>query len=65
MNLTEERGEQRVDKEKNWRISLNLTPELEEAILSFRQRDEYRRCSLAEIIRRLIEAGLKAEERSA
>ena len=53
------------NKDRNWRISMNLTPELEEAILSLRQREEYRRCSLAEIMRRLIEAGLKAEGMSA
>lgn len=53
------------NKERNWRISMNLTPELEEAILSLRAREEYRKCSLAEIMRRLIEAGLKAEGLSA
>lgn len=53
------------NKDKNWRISMNLTPELEEAILSLRQREEYRRCSLAEIMRRLVEAGLNAEKEQA
>lgn len=45
-----------------YRFSLTLPPELEEAILSMRQKEEYRRCSLSEIVRRLIEAGLKASE---
>lgn len=41
------------------RFSLTLPPELEEAILSMRQKEEFRRLSLSEIVRRLIEAGLK------
>lgn len=52
-----------MESKSNWRISMNLTPELEEAILSLRQREEYRRCSLSEIMRHLLEAGLEAEER--
>ena len=44
----------------NYRFSLSLPPELEEAILNLRQTKEFRRCSLSEIVRRLIEAGLKA-----
>ena len=44
----------------NWRVSMNLTKEQEEAILSMRQQDEYRRCSLSEIVRRLVDAGLRA-----
>lgn len=44
----------------NWRVTMSLTKEQEEAILSMRQQDDYRRCSLSEIVRRLIDAGLKA-----
>ena len=44
----------------NWRVSMNLTKEQEEAILSMRQQDEYRRCSLSEIVRRLVDTGLRA-----
>lgn len=44
------------------RFSLCLTPDLENAILTLRQKDEYRRCSLAEIMRRLLEAGLEIEK---
>ena len=44
----------------NWRVSMCLTKEQEEAILSMRQKDEFRRCSLSEIIRRIIDDGLKA-----
>ena len=50
-----------MENEKmDWRMSMCLTKEQENAILSLRQRDEFRRCSLAEIIRRLIDAGLIA-----
>ena len=44
----------------DWRLSMCLTKDQENAILSLRQRDEFRRCSLAEIVRRLIVAGLNA-----
>lgn len=50
---------------KNYRFSLSMEPEMEEEILKLRQTDEYRRCSLSEIVRRLIEAGLKAEKQGA
>lgn len=45
---------------KNPRLAIMLTPELEEKIFSMRQRVEFRRLSISEIVRRLIEAGLKA-----
>lgn len=44
----------------SWRVSMSLTKEQEEAILKLRQHDEFRRCSLSEIVRRLIDAGLDA-----
>ena len=50
-----------MENEKmDWRLSMCLTKDQENAILSLRQRDEFRRCSLAEIVRRLIVAGLNA-----
>lgn len=48
-----------MEEKKQWRTSIVLTEEQEDAILSIRQRNEYRRCSLAEIMRMVIEAGLK------
>ena len=43
---------------ENWRMSLTLPKELEDAIIELRKTDKYCRMSYAEIIRRLIEAGL-------
>lgn len=40
------------------RFVLAIPPEMEEAIYSMRQRTEFRRLSVSEIVRRLIEAGL-------
>lgn len=42
-------------------VSVVLPPELEEAIYSLRSRPEYRRCSIGEILRRLMIAGLTEE----
>lgn len=47
-------------EKKDWRLSITLTDEQEEMILRMRQMDEYRRCSLSEIIRKLIDVGLSA-----
>ena len=49
-----------MENKGNYRISMNLTDEQKDAILSIRQTDEYRQCSIAEIMRQLIDAGLKA-----
>lgn len=46
---------------KYWRMSVVMTREMEQELVKLRQRDEYARCSLAEIVRRMVEAGLKAE----
>lgn len=46
----------------NRRISVSLTPELETRIMEMRKTDEYCRASVAEIIRILIERGLKADK---
>ena len=45
---------------KDWRLSISLTKEQEEAIVKLRQTDEYSRCSFGELVRRLINAGLEA-----
>ena len=45
---------------KDWRITVSLTKEQEEAIVKMRQTDEYARCSFGEIVRQLIDAGLEA-----
>ena len=43
---------------ENWRMSLTLPKELEDAIVKLRKTDKYCRMSYAEIIRQLIEVGL-------
>lgn len=48
-----------MEKEKIWRASVVLPKETEEAIVKLRQRDEFARSSLSEILRMLIEAGLE------
>ena len=48
------------DEKKDWRLSVCLTHEQEEAIVKLRQTDEYARCSLGSIVRQLINAGLEA-----
>ena len=47
---------------KDWRITVTLTKEQEEAIVKLRQTDKYARCSFGEIVRRLIDAGLEASK---
>lgn len=51
-------GEHISDEKKDWRLSISLTKEQEEAIVKLRQTDEYARCSLGEVVRQLINAGL-------
>lgn len=53
-----------TENELTWRVSISLTKEQEEAVLRLRQMDEFRRCSFAEIVRILIDTGLKASELS-
>ena len=45
------------------RITIALTDDLDAAIIAMRKNDEYVRCSYAEIIRRLVSAGLEAMNR--
>lgn len=47
------------DTVKDWRLTVSLTKEQEEAIMKLRQSDELCRCSFGEVVRRLIDAGLK------
>jgi len=44
----------------DFRISLAIPKELENEIYDMRIKEEFRRLSLSEIMRRLIEAGIKA-----
>lgn len=46
------------EEKKDWRLSISLTKEQEEAIIKLRQTDKYARCSLGEIVRQLINVGL-------
>ena len=39
------------DTRKDWRLSITLTEEQEDAIVKLRQSDEYARCSLGEVVR--------------
>ena len=42
------------------KLSFSVSPELEKQIVDMRKRDEYCRLTVAEIIRRLVQAGLEA-----
>ena len=53
------------DEKKDWRLSISLTKEQEEAIVKLRQTDEYARCSLGEVVRQLINAGLEVKDNDA
>lgn len=48
------------EAKKDWRLSVSLTKEQEEAIIKLRQTDEFSRCSFGELIRKLINIGLEA-----
>ena len=48
------------DEKKDWRLSITLTKEQEDAIVKLRQTDKYARCSFGELVRQLINAGLEA-----
>ena len=45
---------------QNWRLSVQLTPEQEKALVELRKRDEYCRLSFGELVRRLVDIGLDA-----
>lgn len=40
------------------KLSFSVSPEMEKQIVDMRKRDEYCRLTVAEIIRRLVQAGL-------
>ena len=44
------------------RMSISLPKDIEQAIIDLRKKDEYCKCSSAEIIRTLIVAGLNSSE---
>lgn len=48
-----------MEDKRVWRASVVLPKETEEAVIRLRQREEFARASLSEIIRTLIELGLK------
>ncbi len=54
-----------ISEKKDWRLSISLTKEQEEAIVKLRQTDEYARCSLGEVVRQLINAGLEVKANDA
>lgn len=45
---------------KNWRLSVQLTPEQAKKLIELRKQDEYCRLSYGEILRRLVNAGIEA-----
>ncbi len=45
------------------RRSVSTTREMDERIIRLRKTDKYARCSISEIIRRMIEKGLEQEEK--
>ena len=49
-----------MEKNLNWRLSIQLTKEQENALVELRKQDEFCRLSYGELIRRLIDAGLAA-----
>lgn len=48
--------------EKVKRMSISINEEMEKKIVELRKTDKYCRCSYSEIIRRLIEAGMRSFE---
>ena len=48
------------NNKQNWRLSIQLTKEQEKELVDMRKRDEYCRLSYGEIVRRLLDAGIKA-----
>ena len=48
-----------TNTQKTWRMSISMDKEMEEAIVRLRQDSRFTRMSFAEIIRLLLEAGIK------
>lgn len=55
-------GDRRM-KDKKTAFSFVVDREVEEQILALRSREEFRRCTISEIIRRLIAAGLEESKK--
>ncbi len=51
--------------EKNWRLSVQLTPEQAKKLIDLRKRDEFCRLSYGELVRRLVDAGLEVKANDA
>lgn len=49
--------------DQKWRLSVQLTAEQAKALIELRKRDEFCRLSYGEILRRLVNAGLEAQDR--
>lgn len=47
-----------MENGKNWRMSISMTKEMENAIVQLRKDERFTRMSYSEILRVLIEAGL-------
>ena len=47
---------------KDMRRSVSTTREMDERIIRLRKTDKYARCSISEIIRKMVEKGLEQEE---
>jgi hypothetical protein len=63
MNLTRKGGAEMENTNKqNWRLSVQLTKEQEDALIELRKQDEFCRLSYGEIVRRLIDVGLEASK---
>lgn len=63
MNLTRKGGAEMENTNKqNWRLSVQLTKEQEDALIELRKQDEFCRLSYGEIVRRLIDIGLEASK---
>lgn len=48
------------NENKSWRLSVQLTSEQADKLIELRKQNEYCRLSYGELLRRLVDAGLKA-----
>lgn len=49
-----------MERDGQWRASVLVPREIEEAVIRMRQRDEFARCTISEMLRKLLEKGLEA-----
>ena len=60
MNLpTDRKGDARVENRESWRASVVIPKEIETAIFRLRQRDEFSRDTISDMLRMLLEKGLE------